>query len=1052
MRQKNIEFVKNVMLRTPSVPFQEALDNDTLFTQIREDKAFHRALLVANPFVHRRLLEWCSGQLTERRKIDKLKDTLVNYYTRMYSNPTPFGLFGSVSGLEWRKGESSVVLDGMRPAVRLDMEALSKLSKHIEGHSWCRESLRYFSNNTIYKIGDQLRYIESYTDHGGSIQYRLSGVETSDFLAEILQKARKGSRLFDLALEVGRSGEYEVDEIYGFLEELVEAQLLVSELQLTISGPDPFERLYETALTLPLEGNPSYVQVCGRLKSIRDLLASMEDTPEMLPAHLDSLQKLFEEFNLPADASKLVQVDMAGAISSSFLDDSLSENLAEATEVLSYFNQDSRIQRLEEFRNKFISKYENAEVPLMEAIDTESGISFGAFAYQSDNALLKDVQFIESKDEYQSKSPQGDWAKAVLNKKFVEALLNKSYTVQLDEKDFPPQKVKSKVERMAPTCQVIFSVVDAEKKLLHLATAGNGSGGNLIARFAYCSPPLYQMLREVGDFEASYFQNAIVAEVVHIPEHRMGNLCFRPFFRQYELPVMTRSLADEEFQVALDDLLVSVKGGRIVLFSKSLNRRIIPMITNAHNYSKGTCPVYQFLGELQYQDIIPSLALDRSDLHFFNRFVPRVQYKNVILHKASWAFEEKDLLELFSAMPCPDKQLLDAFRLEWQVPELTEYISKGMTMLVDWNSQPSVCNFLRYAKELPSVYLQEFLFNPKSSLVTDAAGRPYFNQCLAVFRNTLRARPADYRLSGPYGKAETIRKFFPSDEWLYLKVYCGVGTSDKILKNLMPGILRYLYGTGLIRGFFFIRYKDPDYHLRLRFLTDPGNLQTVTSFIKEQMKDHLANNLVWKMQVDTYVREIERYGAETIGVAEAVFEADSSYHIGLLGSLEGEYAWNMPFLFMAGVDAILRGFRQELNSRASLFEYIHDNYYKEFKVGDQQSFHDSLSAVELANRKTVEHVMAQDYSDLTEVIDPGRLAQLLLGLEQQVAAIYREKELLFTVKYTLHDMLPSLLHMHAIRCFQVKPRENELVTYTLLDRYYKKKLAILKKDNAPATA
>ena len=61
------------------------------------------------------------------------------------------------------------------------------------------------------------------------------------------------------------------------------------------------------------------------------------------------------------------------------------------------------------------------------------------------------------------------------------------------------------------------------------------------------------------------------------------------------------------------------------------------------------------------------------------------------------------------------------------------------------------------------------------------------------------------------------RTYILGDEWLYYKLYCGARTSDVILTETIKPVTEYLLNQGLIDSWFFIRYGDPDFHIRIRF-------------------------------------------------------------------------------------------------------------------------------------------------------------------------------------------------------------------------------------------
>jgi len=60
------------------------------------------------------------------------------------------------------------------------------------------------------------------------------------------------------------------------------------------------------------------------------------------------------------------------------------------------------------------------------------------------------------------------------------------------------------------------------------------------------------------------------------------------------------------------------------------------------------------------------------------------------------------------------------------------------------------------------------------------------------------------------------RTFILGEEWLYYKIYCGAKTADLLLTDTLRPLLNRLTATNQINQWFFIRYTDPENHIRLR--------------------------------------------------------------------------------------------------------------------------------------------------------------------------------------------------------------------------------------------
>src|SRR6185436_2264047 len=68
------------------------------------------------------------------------------------------------------------------------------------------------------------------------------------------------------------------------------------------------------------------------------------------------------------------------------------------------------------------------------------------------------------------------------------------------------------------------------------------------------------------------------------------------------------------------------------------------------------------------------------------------------------------------------------------------------------------------------------------------------------------------------------RRFLPGDSWLYVKLYTGTATADTLLRDYLAPVVEKAIDSGLASRWFFIRYGDPDWHVRLRFRGDPAKL------------------------------------------------------------------------------------------------------------------------------------------------------------------------------------------------------------------------------------
>ena len=76
----------------------------------------------------------------------------------------------------------------------------------------------------------------------------------------------------------------------------------------------------------------------------------------------------------------------------------------------------------------------------------------------------------------------------------------------------------------------------------------------------------------------------------------------------------------------------------------------------------------------------------------------------------------------------------------------------------------------------------------------------------------------------------------------------------------------------MIEKWFFIRYNDPKPHLRIRFnISNLNNYNYILEKINSLFGEYLNSGEISNVIIDTYKRELERYGKNTIEYAEELF-------------------------------------------------------------------------------------------------------------------------------------------------------------------------------------
>ena len=1008
-------FHPQLIVRLPLRPYDEAISDATLYASLH-DAQFSEALYLASPVLHAECARWLRGELTDARKCARLRNSLARYYVRAMSRCTPFGLFAGCAVAQW--GQHSRIVPELACTIRntrLDMHYQCALARHLVAHDAIRPHLCYWPNSSLYEWGEEFRYVDYYYAEGQRIN-QLSAVSATPYLRRVLSAASAGPTYPTLLAALMAETDDPV-EAAQYLDSLISAQVLVAELEPTVTGTPFFDRLLAVLTRLQHQApTPEITAVLAVLTDVQAQLTALDQRPTNTPLAYERLLATLAALEVVPEAGKLLQTDSTpGLAEPPMLATSLQAELLEALEVLTCLAPAAPISRLDDFRVRFEARYEKREVSLLEALDNESGISYTAYGQSSFSELVHDLAVPVSETPapvVRLTPPQ-----KLLRQKLRQAIRDQQYSIDISLAEVqigaPPRLP------LPPSIGVLFRVVSNEHLLLD--PSGGASAVNLLGRFAHADPGIAQLISDLSQCEQDHNPGVAFAEICHLPVSRVGNLLARPHFRALEIPYLTHSTLPDTSQVRVQDLLLSVQQGQMVLRSRVTGQRIMPRLGTAHNFAHEALPVYQFLCDLQSQGMHTQLALDLSACANNAKFWPRLVCRRVILSPATWHLDANDLHGLLAAQAAEWAAEWLTFRQHWQLPRFFVLADGDNELLVDADNELLVAAWLDAVRDRTSVQIKEWLFDPASSPARDAAGRPYVQQWLALL---LRQEPS-YPAAPPTPQlppTSVPRTFAPGSEWLYYKLYCGQKTADHVLQDYVSPLVEQLGKQGLIDNWFFVRYADPDSHLRLRLhLTDSSQVGAVMKFVGVGLPPLSDQSPIWKIQLDTYQREVERYGSRTMVLAETLFGLQSKAVLPILGAPDG-WLWGL-----AAMAELLDAFGLILSQKVELLTQLRATFAQEFALDKHLQL--QLDAKYRRARLTIEQAVG--------AMETAGPPAPLCALGQHLAQLNARQEL--EVPY--NQLIASYLHMLLNRLFPTQPRLHELVLYDFLFRYYRSQQA-----------
>ena len=735
------EIFNSYILRMPRLPLNFYFDlvnknvgKDKVFEHFNND-VIKEAIYIGSPHLYNALSKVCAKTEIDPKKKEKIRLSLLKYLYRISSRTTPFGLFSGLSlGAFSNDQYSSIKVDegGFFRHSRLDIQVCFELVNYLKKKEEITINTIYYSNSSFYVINKSIRYLEKVLIKN-KLTYQIVEILLDEYLDTIIKTTRKGKNKEDLVVLLTKSGDIEIDEATLFIDELISNQILVNELELTVSGSEPLDHIIAV-----LEKRAPSVKELIKLKAIRskiNLLDEKNNSNESLWLYKEIIAEL-KLFGIPELPKDIFQVDSYINHKTNLLSNDFKQDIHEGLNISMYFfnNLHSSNSEMEDFKKEFYKRYENEEVNLMVALDEEIGINYPVNVTSGDsNPLLKGL-FFGNNNNTQASNLSAEWnpIDILLFKKAIECEKQGLDHITIAESDI--KSLPKTNELLCDTFSSMIQIVDidGQKKIFMPGVMGS-SAANLMARFAHGNEQVLNYIDEIVKKENEINSDKIVAEIVHLAEKRLGNILMRPAIRIHEIPIATRSESEHENTVLLDDIFVKVENHKLILISRSKNKEILPRLTNAHNYSSSTLPVYKFLSDFQYYNRLKNLGFSWGNLNKTLNFFPRVYYKKLILSSSKWKIKVSELHFLIEKID--HDNLLKDFN-EWRkkkgIPSYFYLSDSDNKLLIYSFSNDALIVFFNEIKKYQTIMIEEFLFE-KNSFCQDSNNESYANEFIFSF-------------------------------------------------------------------------------------------------------------------------------------------------------------------------------------------------------------------------------------------------------------------------------------------------------------------------------
>jgi lantibiotic biosynthesis protein len=893
-----------------SQPVAGADDAARLTRDVRatlDDPSVRLAFLVAS----RSMSEALERDSASGRRDERVRSKLLRFLIRMSSRPTPYGMFAGVCLAHLDKETDFTLSGDARRRIRPDMAWLVHLISTLERLPEVRDGMRVVLNPSAYLRAGRFVLSEraSLSEPGRAAEVSIRATGAVHRVLEMAQSPVAYSHLQDHLLTDPRATP---DKVNHLLTSLLEQTFLLSELRPPLTGSNPAQHVFDR-----LAGIDSIRPILEELGLLLEEASVWEtlSPEEAIPAYqrlLDRAERLVPRRAVDTP----FQVDLFLSPDRTRINRAVGDEACRAAELLLRLTPyPEGPPALAAYRQAFLARYGvGREVPLLDLLDRNVGLG----GYSAARALAEPSPAIVRRERVlmeiaaaaqRTLCPCVDLDEALLSRLQAAELDPERTSRSLDLAVFIAARSPQEIDRGAFTLVVGPNV-------------GAQGAGRVAGRFAGgLGEEGVAVLRRIAAEEEPLQSNLLSAELVYLPQRpRTANVSVRPGIRGHEIPVGLHPGLTAAESIPLRELVVGVKDDRFYLRWPRADREI--RVSSGHMLNAVQGPdVCRFLSDIG-DDGTPLLARFSWGKAESLPYLPRVRSGRVVLRPAEWKIDTSCRDHFFpKAGPAEFTAELDRWRRTWAVPRHVYLTSVDNRLLLDLDDAEQAAELRREIAHLTDgarLILQEVTPALDELWVRGPTGWFYTElsvslvQALPPRRSLATGDPLGAATEGEppsrvVGRGDRV--FPPGSEWVYLKLYCGPDLQNDLLVGPVRELTHRVLGEKLASQWFFLRYTDPDHHLRLRFrCIQPEQRASIFAELCGWGTALVEHGRCLRFAFDTYDREVERYGGpEAIVIAEQIFGVDSSSVVEYLALLQQHREVDLRDLVVATTDNLLFG-------------------------------------------------------------------------------------------------------------------------------------------------
>lgn len=990
------------------------------------------SILLSSPVFYKRLILFIQNDNTNipLEESNRIEETLYKYIVRSACRATPFATFASISSFKVNvcpsvnTNKKHIIKSDLEVRVRLDLMAYNQITNRLKDEIISIPGIKVCRNKTMYRIGNDYRYVEKVKEKN-EIEYQLSKFSHSKIIEQTLNFTSTPRTIAELIEFISGNG-FELNEVSSFINELIDSTILITEFDSFLEPDNILKHLQRIQqLEQGINDKSTNTLLTDTLK-----LQTQLCKPELkIKNKLNVSEAFFKKNKIKLKVENMVHVDSKHSIENNHIDlnSQSMDDLRLLLKWLSSINKRTN-DSYKPFKIKYEEQYGNESRPLLEVLDPDIGIGFeNSNNLGVDSEPIKGLKFQSVDSNIHNHLTLGErelflykYLTTKKESKEVTLKFNDNFEDSLDHDGNLPATINAMVSVYGPKNSILFR-------------SFTGSAINILSRFNYLDESILSLTKELAIEEKQIHKGRNISEILHLPELKSGNIILHHRLREKVIPLVVYSdgLLDE---ISLEDINIGIGNDeKIKLFHRDTGKEIMPIVSNTLNYNRNSIPLFKFLCGLRIQYEQEAFEFSWGTLtELFDHF-PRVHFRSLIISPRFWKVVKSE----FSSLKIEEIN----FKVWRQNRGIDRYVflssepNDELKLLIDFDNIIAIRVFWKELNRHSKIYLSEDLIGEQTNIINDM-GESHSNELIIPIVTNSISRSINHK-SNERNKDNQDTCYYPGMKWLYIKVYMSVRFVQIFIEKALPLIAQNLKKEKLISKFHFVRYSDPDSHVRVRFcLIKSDDYLNVHQIFREHLFKEIDHKAIFNLIIDTYKPEFSRYGGE-LGVEECelLFDSDSfttcQYYLSRRSENE--------FIFgCISIDRLLDDFGYHLNEKANMVTTLSDAYLREFNPTKE-----TLNQLSKKYRGYRNELFTAMKSGLEESEYKAYHQLFDIRSQNNITPIKRLKNLTLS-KPEIKEIVFSLIHMSLNRLFLSDQRAHELVLYYVLRKQYKSMLAIKK--------